>query len=372
MHTILVADDSVTIQRAVEIAFDREPFTIVKASSSHEALTRARELKPHLVLADHTMGDQSGYDLAAALKADPATSGIPVVLLSAAANPYDDGRGSAAGVVASVQKPFDCATLLDRVRGILGVPATPLGAATATSSTPSAPPSSLSGMPRPPGLGAGLPRPPSPAFPPRPAVAPPATPPVAAGAAAIPRAPTPAPSRDGFASALAQPLTPVAPTSPAPLHAPASVATVTPTGWTAVAPGQRLPSAPSADDAESDFSSLEISTLPPVTSPPASAVAPTLPPQPATPAAALPVAAASVSGRAEPPRVAATTAAAVSAVVTQASAAIEARTGEAPSREVLSAEARQIVERIAWEVVPELAETIIREELARLLKARAG
>jgi hypothetical protein len=39
---------------------------------------------------------------------------------------------------------------------------------------------------------------------------------------------------------------------------------------------------------------------------------------------------------------------------------------------VLSAEARQIVERIAWEVVPELAETIIREELARLLKARKG
>ncbi len=99
MHTILVADDSVTIQRAVEIALDREPFTLVKAASGHEALTRARELKPHLVLADHTMGDQSGYDLAAALRADPATSAIPVVLLSAAANPYDDGRLRSVGNV---------------------------------------------------------------------------------------------------------------------------------------------------------------------------------------------------------------------------------------------------------------------------------
>ena len=62
---------------------------------------------------------------------------------------------------------------------------------------------------------------------------------------------------------------------------------------------------------------------------------------------------------------------AVSLVSDRAAPAIAAATGAAPSREALGEEARQIVERIAWEVVPELAEVIIREEIQRLLKSRS-
>ncbi|HEY1099615.1 MAG TPA: response regulator, partial [Myxococcota bacterium] len=152
MHTILVADDSVTIQRAVEIVFDKEPFTVVKAGSGAEALAKAKAQRPSLILADHTMGDTSGYDLAAALRADPATTGVPVVLLSAAANPYDEGRGAAAGIVGFVQKPFDCISLLDRVRGLLGVEATAPGTFVAAASASTATAASIN-MPRPPSLG---------------------------------------------------------------------------------------------------------------------------------------------------------------------------------------------------------------------------
>lgn len=401
MHTILVADDSVTIQRAVEIVFDKEPFTVVKAGSGHEALARIREVRPHLVLADHTMPDQSGYDLAAALKADPSTSGIPVVLLSAAANPYDEARGGAAGVVSHVQKPFDCATLLDRVRGILGVAATAPGTA-----VPAAAPTSTAAtanMPRPPslggfaGLGGGLPRPPAPSFPPRPAVAPPSTPPIPVAPSAIPRAPTPAPARDpfGLEAALSQPPAPAAPivsTPPTsvPLTSPTSVATVTPSGWTAVSPGQGIPSAPTPmpqqapaaghvelGDADFGFSQPAAPTPQPSfssTPTPAPQVAPAQDAAKVTAKLGLDAIAAAAEAASPAPSspAASTVSAAVSAVVAQAAPAIAASTGEAPSREALSAEARQIVERIAWEVVPELAETIIREELARLLKARGA
>jgi CheY-like chemotaxis protein len=403
MHTILVADDSVTIQRAVEIVFDKEPFTVVKAGSGHEALARIREVRPHLVLADHTMPDQTGYDLAAALKADPSTSAIPVVLLSAAANPYDEARGGAAGVVSHVQKPFDCATLLDRVRGILGVEATAPGTAVPAAATTTA---ATANMPRPPslggfaGLGGGLPRPPAPSFPPRPAVAPPSTPPIPVAPAAIPRAPTPAPARDpfGLEAALSQPPTPAAPVASTPptsvpLTSPTAVATVTPSGWTAVSPGQGIPQTPTPmpqqvsqqvsststpatahvelNDADFGFGQPAAPTPQPFSSTPTPAPQ-AVPAQDAAKVTAKLGLDAIAAAAEATPAPAATVAAAVGAVVAQAAPAIAASTGEAPSREALSAEARQIVERIAWEVVPELAETIIREELARLLKARGA
>ncbi len=61
---------------------------------------------------------------------------------------------------------------------------------------------------------------------------------------------------------------------------------------------------------------------------------------------------------------------ATATVVAKAAPAIAVITGEAPSTAALSAEAKAIIERICWEIVPELAEVIIKEELQRLLKAR--
>jgi hypothetical protein len=63
---------------------------------------------------------------------------------------------------------------------------------------------------------------------------------------------------------------------------------------------------------------------------------------------------------------------AVDVVVQAAAPAVAVANGGAPSKEVLTAEARAIIERIAWEVVPELAELIIKEELQRLLKAKGA
>ena len=449
MHTILVADDSVTIQRAVEIVFDKEPFTVVKAGSGAEAMARVRELRPHLVLADHTMGDQSGYDLAAALKADPATAGIPVVLMSNAANPYDEGRGGASGIAGHVQKPFDCATMLERVRTILGVEATAPG--TFVSATPTAT-AATANMPRPPSLGGfgGLPRPAVPTFPPRPASltspaavsSPPAPaprgldpfgleaalsqPPVAAAPqVSVPPTVTSTPPQPAFAPASYAPAAPLPSSIPtsltpqamsAPLSSPTSVASISQSGWQAMAPGQSisLPSAPTPAPTPAPVHAAAHVVPPPAPTPtpgqsfagladetdfasvnPAPAafagLSSTPTPAPSTGWAASTdlskstakldlsaIAAADVEADAEDllptngstASIAMATAAATAAVVAKAAPAIEAATGAVPSREVLSAEARTIIERIAWEVVPELAELIIKEELARLLKAR--
>ncbi|MDP2343082.1 MAG: response regulator [Deltaproteobacteria bacterium] len=481
MHTILVADDSVTIQRAVEIVFDKEPFTVIKAGSGQEAMTRAREMKPNLVLVDHTMNDQSGYDLAAALRADPATESIPVLLLSAAANPFDEARGRAAGVVGHLPKPFDCQSLLDRVRTILGVAATAPG--TFTSPTPATTSVLGSSLPRPPSLG-GLPRPPGPlgggigpTFPPRTATgtspATSATPASAATPIAVPatttRPPTPA-SREldpfGFGNAMAVPTvppqnastppaaaprpstaaavsvtpapavsswgtpTPPAPAAPVPLarattqpsvaalSSPQSMSTpAAASGWQAMAPGAGMSSTSAAPVAPA-VSALATAPVPatlaaaPVATPSTAPTPSWLPSSTPTPVPAVvarpatPIKAgddlmeisdidvadvdpskvtaklnlASVSAALGSPAAPATPASPAAAVITRAVDAVVAAAapavahtgvnGVAPSKEVLSQEARSIIERIAWEVVPELAEVIIREEIQRLLKAK--
>ncbi|MBM4280496.1 MAG: response regulator [Deltaproteobacteria bacterium] len=389
MHTILVADDSVTIQRAVEIAFDKEPFTVLKASNAGEAFARALELRPHLVLADHTMPDRSGYDLAAALRADPTTQAIPVVLLTAASAPFDTARAQSAGVAVHVQKPFDCQTLLERVRGVLGVSAPAPGAA-APAPAPTAAPASAAttDMPRPPGIPGVLAAP---------SISSSMGATLAAAAAAAPRtpaapaprpstlpAPAPAPTSAAFAPTLAPAAPSAALAAPAPAPAPAT------SSWQSIPTGSAF-GASRTDDvielADADFGDIA-AALPVAVPPPAPPAGDTdfsefaatvaAPPAPAAPAAAAPAwaaPAALAAAPAAPPQPAppaAAAAAVTAAVVAQAAPAIAAVTGAAPSAAVLTAEARAIVEKIAWEVVPELAEVIIREEIQRLLKARPG
>lgn len=395
MHTILVADDSVTIQRAVEIVFDKEPFSVIKASSGAEALKRAREQQPHVVLVDHTMPDQNGYDLAAALKADPSTQQIPVLFFSAAAQPFDEARGRAAGVAGFLQKPFDCQSLLDRVRALLGVAATApgsfVGAPSAVTSAAAA------ALPRPPSLG-GLPRPPGMGIP-RPASGPPVAPVAANGA------PTSVAGKPldpfGFGNALSKPpqpagastpAAPATPATPAGFSSPSSVTTApAQSGWQAMAPGAGM----NARDVEAPRSPTP-SWLP-TTPAPAPAPAPVAPVAPAPVQArtddlmeisdldlvgdpdkitakriSVDAIAAAAAAAPEPTTSAAAISRAVDVVVQAAAPAVAVANGGAPSKEVLTAEARSIIERIAWEVVPELAELIIKEELQRLLKAKGA
>jgi CheY-like chemotaxis protein len=122
MHVILVADDSTTIQQAIAIALDKEPFTVVKAMSGAECIAKAKDAKPALVLLDHQLGDQSGKEVIAALRADPTTEHIPVVLLPNIAMAFDDAQAQLWGVAGFVVKPFDCQNVVDRLRATLSLP----------------------------------------------------------------------------------------------------------------------------------------------------------------------------------------------------------------------------------------------------------
>src|SRR5512136_1944774 len=116
---ILVADDSVTIQKVVELTFSKEDFVLEQARNGDEAIRMAKETRPDLVLLDLVMPDMSGYDVCAALRTDPALRSVPVILLAGTFESFDHQRATQAGANDFVTKPFESQVLIGKVKQLL-------------------------------------------------------------------------------------------------------------------------------------------------------------------------------------------------------------------------------------------------------------
>ncbi len=134
--TLLLADDSVTIQRVIEMTFAEEDVRVVTVGDGREAIERIAADPPDIVLADTNMPEKDGYEVSAFVKAESARSGIPVVLLTGAFEPVDDERAREVGCDAVLVKPFEPTAVLNRVRELLGVPAAAGTAAPAAAAAP--------------------------------------------------------------------------------------------------------------------------------------------------------------------------------------------------------------------------------------------
>ena len=135
--TLLLADDSVTIQKVVGISFASEDIAITTVDNGDDAIAKARELRPDVILADVVMPGKSGYEVCEAVKADPSLQHIPVLLLTGTFEAFDEARASTAGAAGHVAKPFEAQTLVERVKDLLSQPA-----ATVTEAPPAAAPAS--------------------------------------------------------------------------------------------------------------------------------------------------------------------------------------------------------------------------------------
>ena len=116
---ILVADDSVTIQKVVELTFSKEDFVLTQARSGEEAIRKAKEMRPDLVLLDLVMPDMNGYDVCAALRTEPALRSVPIILLAGTFESFDQQRGTQAGANDVVTKPFESQVLVGKVKQLL-------------------------------------------------------------------------------------------------------------------------------------------------------------------------------------------------------------------------------------------------------------
>lgn len=116
---ILVADDSVTIQKVIELTFSKEDFQIIPARTGEEAIRKAKEVRPDLMLIDTVMPDKSGYEICRVLKADPLLKDVPVIFLPGTFEAFDRNEAFKAGAEDFVTKPFESQTLLGKVKQLL-------------------------------------------------------------------------------------------------------------------------------------------------------------------------------------------------------------------------------------------------------------
>ena len=291
---ILVADDSATMRRVLEMTFAGEDATVHTVEGAEAALAKAAELHPDIVFADASLPGVDGYELARRLKQTPQLAKIAVIVLASQQAPYDEAKGRSAGVDDHVSKPFDTQGLIDRVGQVLA----------RTRAVPGH-----------------------------------------AEAAAAPKA-------AAAAAPAARPAPPVA--AQAAAGASAVTANRMPQGGTRMGMGAPPPAQPAAVAKPSPGPAI----------PALRPNAPPLAPVPVAQKASAPAAAARPAPTAASP--AASSSSAV-AVATQDLGAKLAHLGLTREQvEGVLALSREVIEQVVWEVVPDLAEQLIKEELKRL------
>jgi CheY-like chemotaxis protein len=119
---ILVADDSVTMRRILELTFQGEDAQVTTVESGEAAVRKATELSPDVVFADLSLSGMDGYAIASAIKTSPGLEKTAVVVMASQKHPYDDDKGKAAGVDDHILKPFDTQHVIDRVKQVLNKP----------------------------------------------------------------------------------------------------------------------------------------------------------------------------------------------------------------------------------------------------------
>lgn len=314
--TILCADDSATMQKVAEITFGGSEFKYVGARSADEALRAARSERPVLILADAIMPGKTGYDLCKAIKSDPDLASIPVLLMCGNSQAYDNARGEQCGADGHVVKPWDTQVLLDKVGETLGRIA-------------------AEGVAK---LGAGA---------------------VAAAAAAP--------------AAAARPAAAASPSKQAPAAAArVNVPSAQPAGNSGKAPVPQRPATPPPEPPRS----ATIMGMPTFTMPPGAGgkdMPPGVTPMASSPSGAPSTPAASASagaGAGRAPMIKGQPRRGLRLVpINEVAAQVASEAGldpAGPEMQALLKLSREVVERIVWEVVPDLAEAIIKQNLDKL------
>jgi CheY-like chemotaxis protein len=118
-HRILLADDSLTIQKVVELTFSETDYELMAVGSGDRAVEALEEFRPDIVLADVVMPGLTGYEVCAAVKKRPDGAAIPVILLTGTFEPFDRARAESVGCDSIVTKPFDSHALSSLVEQLI-------------------------------------------------------------------------------------------------------------------------------------------------------------------------------------------------------------------------------------------------------------
>ncbi|HKS24888.1 MAG TPA: response regulator [Thermoanaerobaculia bacterium] len=116
---ILLADDSITIQKVVELTFSDGDYEVSAVNNGAKAIQKLAEMRPDIILSDIIMPEKNGYEVCEYVKSHPEYRNIPVVLLTGTFEPFDPDRADKAGCDAVVTKPFESQSLIQKVEELI-------------------------------------------------------------------------------------------------------------------------------------------------------------------------------------------------------------------------------------------------------------
>jgi len=115
-NKILIADDNENIREALTSILEDEGHTLWIAKNGAEALRKAREISPDILILDVMMPEMSGYDVCRAVKNDPNLKNTFVLMLSAKGQANEQNRGNETGADEYIIKPFSPSDILARIK----------------------------------------------------------------------------------------------------------------------------------------------------------------------------------------------------------------------------------------------------------------
>ena len=112
---ILLADDSITIQKVVGIIFGGEEYSLTVVDNGKAAIDKALDAAPDIMLIDALMPGISGYEVCETIRATPSLAKIPILLLTGSFEPFDEARAQTCGADDFLAKPFESQQILAKV-----------------------------------------------------------------------------------------------------------------------------------------------------------------------------------------------------------------------------------------------------------------
>lgn len=128
--SILLADDSVTIQKVVGIIFGGEEYSLTVVGDGNAAISKAQEISPNVMLIDALMPGMSGYEVCESLRKIPSLSQVPILLMTGSFEPFDEAKAKQCGANDFITKPFESQQIIAKVQELIA------GGGTSTSAPP--------------------------------------------------------------------------------------------------------------------------------------------------------------------------------------------------------------------------------------------
>ena len=116
---VLVADDSITIQKVIGIIFGGDEYSLTIVDNGKSAVDKAREINPDILLIDVLMPGMTGYEAAELVRSIPALADKPILLLTGSFEPFDEEKAKKCGADDFIAKPFESQQIITKVKELL-------------------------------------------------------------------------------------------------------------------------------------------------------------------------------------------------------------------------------------------------------------